>query len=111
MGEIAVIKGKYKASFIVLKGVVKKLTDDGWEFIDNSGFHQDEIDDFEGFLGFSKNELPNTVEKSLLKVNVFYLDNGLIESIYIRDYTSDKSYIDKISGLLEKNSKLELFVP
>ncbi|GAA80693.1 hypothetical protein [Pseudoalteromonas sp. BSi20495] len=105
------IKGKYKAAFIILKGVGRELTDDGWEFTDNSGFHQDTLTDIKDFLGDYVSELPNSVDKNQLKVEVFQLDDGLIESIYIRDYTSNMSYIEKIKGLLENNSQLELFVP
>ncbi|MBO9492017.1 hypothetical protein J7384_16775 [Endozoicomonas sp. G2_1] len=106
------IAKSYKAVFVLPKETEKKLGEYGWEF--NSKTPMD-IQIVNALLA----EFPELV-KGETDVNTFRKADLIIDIVnessnadymYIRDYSDNKSNLNKIVSLFGDNPKLDVFVP
>jgi hypothetical protein len=103
---------KYKAMFIIPKGAIKKLTDIGWIFESKKYYDKKILDALLPSLGLMNVTDMDSFNNEEVNIDIFYIDDNNIESIYIRDFTTDKTQITKVMDfLLSEDYDVEVFIP
>lgn len=101
---------KYKSGFLIPKGSNKTLTDSGWEFSGKKGMSLNVLNLLLKALNINRICHERNFSTKDVKVDFFYLSGESIESIYLRDYTTDISVLHLISAIFADEHEVELFV-
>ena len=105
------IKKKYKSVFIIPISASKELTDIGWEFDSKKHMTNDVVQKLNNKLEMALSHDSDSYSGEDFKIDVFYMSEGEIESIFIRDY-SDGLYMSELLLALYKGSdEVEIFIP
>lgn len=105
------IKKKYKSLFIIPISATKELTDIGWEFDSKKHMNNDVVQKLNNEFEMALSHDSDSYSGEGFKVDVFYMSEGEIESIFIRDY-SDEFYMSELLLSLYKGSdEVEIFIP
>ncbi|WDE10483.1 hypothetical protein [Thalassomonas haliotis] len=104
---------KYKALFIIPINTERKLTDDGWEFKTKNSI-PDNVKDLilSRFPNISNSEDDcDTYRQEELIVDFCYTDDSFLESVYVRDYSVDLTYVAAFKELTNDLKKIDVFAP